>query len=583
MRLFSPIKKILLTTLLYTTITSTLLAQPIEIKYRSPLDREISLSANFAEIRAGHFHSGLDLRVGGVAGAKLYAVADGYITRIFVSPFGYGKAIYINHPNGETSVYGHLDRFSNKINKYIEKIQYDTQSFRLDEGINDPEVLPVKKGEVIGYAGNSGSSFGAHLHFEIRNTHNQNPTNVVKRGIINISDDVPPTIHNVAIFTLDNSFAISTTRLLKSAKVVKKGNVWVPEGDDVFEVYNPAYIGVCANDYLPNNRSKFGIYNTKAYIDNNLFYSYTLDEFSFDETRYINSFIDYGELVKNDLSYVKTYIEEGNKLSVYNTVKNNGLIVLNDTLQHNIRIELYDAHKNKTTLAFKIKKAKKPNPNNTNLLDTEKFRPMLWDMPFTYERENLKIVLAKESLYSNAIFYADSSEMAKDFYSPIWTIGNENIPLHKQMTISLRANVPEKFKQQAVIVKIGKNNKLSSVGGKWDENNNGFISANVSDFGTYSVVIDSIAPTIKVAFKKAADLRKQNSLKVTIADNLSGIDTYNGYIDGKWALFDYDAKNNALIYKFDANRIKKGIQHKLKVVVVDACKNTQTFETEFLW
>ncbi|MDR1055236.1 MAG: M23 family metallopeptidase [Prevotellaceae bacterium] len=572
----------LLNVLLFLFIIHAAVAQPVEVDYRKPLNTSISLSANFAEMRSNHFHSGVDLKVGGVVGAKLYAVADGYISRINVSPFGYGKAVYINHPNGETSVYGHLDGFNEKIRKYIEAVQYKLQSFRVDETIDDPDVLPVKKGEVIGFAGNSGSSFGAHLHFEIRKTHNQVPTNVVTRDIIRVMDNVPPNIHSMAVFTLDSTFSITTPRLLKSAKVMKKGDVWVPEGNTTFEVYNPVYFGVYANDYQPNNRSKFGINHMTAYIDSVAFFAYTLDEFTFEETRYINSFIAYEELVKNNRSYVKTFVEDGNRLSVYKNVVNNGLIVLNDTLEHTVRMDLFDDSGNKTVLVFKVKKAKELNPHNNNLFDPEKFRPALWNMHFNCENEGIKVYLSEESLYSNMLFTLDSSAVNTGFYTPVWTIGNFATPLHKHMAISLKPDMPEPLKKRAVIVRINANGKASSVGGTWDEEKN-FIMANVAEFGSYSVAVDSIPPTIKLAFKKGADMRVHKSLTVTIADNLSGIDTYNGYIDDEWALFDYDAKTRSLTYRFDAARIKKGQRHRLKVVVEDGCKNSATLDAEFIW
>ena len=575
------LRKKVLISLLFFILASTTIAQPVEFKYRKPLDLAISLSANFAEIRSNHFHSGIDFRVGGVAGAKLYAVADGYIARIFVSPWGYGKALYINHPNGETSVYGHMDGFSEKIHNYVESIQYSKQTFVIDE-IVEPDSIPVKKGELIGYAGNTGSSFGAHLHFEIRHTYNQMPINAITNKIFEVTDNVPPTIHRMAVFTLDSTFSITTPRLLKSSKVVKKGDVFVPEANTVFEVFNPVYFGVYANDYMPNSNNKFGVNRMTAYIDGEPFFGYLLDEFSLDETRYINSFIAYEELIENNQSYVKTYVEQGNKLSIYRDVADNGLIILNDTLVHNVKLELFDDSGNKTTLAFKIKKSKKNNPKNNSLLNPEIYKPVRWNMPYKYENDDMKLYMPECSLYSNILFTLNSSPAKKNMYSPIWNIGNPKTPLHKHITISLRPDIPENLKEKAVIVRMDKNNKFSSVGGAWDDENE-FITANVINFGSYSVALDTIPPTIKFAFKRGVDLRDQKLLKITISDDLSGIATYNAYIDDKWALFDYDAKTRSLTYKFDAKYIKKGQRHKLKVVVDDGRNNTSTFNTEFLW
>lgn len=547
--------------------------------YRFPLDRTLSMSANFGELRSNHFHSGIDLRVGGVSGAKVYAIEDGFISRIYVSPTGYGKALYIEHPTGHTSVYGHLDRFAGKIAEYVEDYQYTKQRFNVNV-YTDSTLFIVKKGELIGYAGNTGTSFGAHLHFEIRESQLQKPLNLVTGGYIKPRDNLAPTVHNIAIFTLDTINDVTRPRLLKAEKAIKQEKDFVPEKTKVFEVCNPVFFGIEANDYQPDNRSKHAVNQIKAYVDNELFFSYKIDEFEFKDTRYINSFIAYDELVNNKKLYMKTYVEQGNRLKLFENVKNNGVIVLKDTLTHNIRIELYDDLKNKSTVAFKVRRSKKvatkhqaPNP--------AQFITMQWKSPFEYYEEGFQLFLEEESLYADALFKASRNKI-DGAYSDLLSLGYETIPLQKKMKIRIKPqNMPSKYIKQVFIAKRDKDNKDSYCGGLFEPD--GYLATTVSDFGSYFITVDTIAPKVSVA-SKTNNFSNETKLIVNVTDNISGIDTYNGYIDDKWVLFEYDPKNKHMFYTFSKKQMgEKGKKRKLKMVVTDNCKNTTTYTYDFVY
>jgi len=547
--------------------------------YRFPLDRTLSMSASFGELRSNHFHSGVDLRVGGAPGAKVFAVESGFISRIFVSPTGYGKALYIEHPNGQTSLYGHLDRFADKIAEYVEDYQYKRQRFTVND-YTDSTLFPVKKGDLIGYAGNTGSSFGAHLHFEIRESQKQTPLNVVTRGYMKPPiDNLPPTVHDIAIFTLDTINDVVRPRLLKEEKAVKKGTIYVPEKTQTYEVCNPVFFGVNANDYQPENTSKHGINQMKAYIDGELFYSFKVDEFEFADTRHINSFIAYGELVKNKKWYMKTYIEEGNKTPFYETVKNNGVIVLKDTLPHNISIELYDDLKNKSVLNFKVRRSNKVATKHQTV-NSAQFITMNWSSPFEYYEDGLELLLGEESLYSDALFKSTRTPSSEGF-SDLWSLGYETIPLQKPMKIRIKPqNMPSSLRQHAFIAKQV-DNKISYCGGQFEPD--GFIATQVYEFGNYFVSVDTIPPKVIVS-AKSNNFSNQKQLTVTLSDNMSGISTYNGYIDGNWVLFEYDPKTQSMSYTLDKKQMgEKGKNRKLKVIVADNCKNTTTYLYDFIY
>jgi hypothetical protein len=547
-------------------------------QYRSPLDLPLSMSANFAELRSNHFHSGIDYRTGGRAGAKIYAVADGFVSRIYVSPSGYGKAIYIEHPTGETSLYGHLDCFAGRIAEYVKSYQYAHQKFIVNDYLDSTKIR-VRKGEIIGYSGNSGSSRGAHLHFELRESKRQAPVNPITRKYFKVGDKLAPTAHRLAVFTLDSLNEASKPRLLKSEKTVKINGDFAPEKTKTFDVCNPVFFGVAANDYQPENTSKQGVNVYKAYLDDKLFFACTLNEFEFKDTRCINSFIAYDELKKSEITYAKTYIEPGNTLPIYKGTRGNGLIYLADTLPHAIRIEMYDDSGNKSVLKFAIKQNLNLKPVRQKL-DPAKYFTVLWNEAFEYIDDKLKVSIPKESLYGNTQFTVRQSQH-RDAHSPLFHVGDENVPLHSKISVGIKANESSiKLKDKLLMVKLNQNDKFSACGGRIDAD--GFLYCEVAEFGRYCLAIDTVPPTINLV-GKSNNFTGKNKISLTIKDNLSGIDNYAGYIDGNWALFDYDAKNNLLTYIFDASKIKKGRTHKLKVSLTDNCKNSTTFTSDFKW
>jgi murein DD-endopeptidase MepM/ murein hydrolase activator NlpD len=549
--------------------------------YRFPLDRSLSMSANFGELRANHFHAGIDLRVGGVSGAKVYAIESGHVSRIYVSGTGYGKALYIEHPDGHTSVYAHLDGFAGKIAEYVEEYQYSRQRFNVND-YTDTTLLPVKKGDIIGYAGNTGSSFGAHLHFEIRESILQAPINPVVKSYIKPNDSMPPVFHRIAVFTLDTINDITRPRLLKAEKMVKKTNVSVPEKSSTFEVCNPVFIGVNANDYQPGNTSRHGIYQMKAYLDNELFYSFKMDGFEFKYTKYINSFIAYDELVDNRITYIKTYIEEGNKIPFYGTVKNSGLIILKDTLPHNVRVELFDDSQNKSVADFKIRRSSKVATKHQSA-DPAQFITMLRNDAFEYYEDGMEAYVEPESLYSNSLFKSTKTEIPAGGYSYLWNIGYENIPLHNAMKLKIKpVNLPSHLRKHAFIAKQNKRDEnVSYCGGQFDAN--GFLAAEVSSFGVYFIAADTVPPKISVKTKNS-NFSALTELTVTLDDNVSGIKACDGYIDGKWALFEYDPKTKSMTYLFNKKQMgEKGKKRQLKIVATDNCDNTSIFLYDFVY
>ena len=543
--------------------------------YRSPLtdDMPITFASNFGELRSNRFHAGLDFRVGGVPGAKLYAVADGYISRISVSPTGYGKAVYITHPNGTTSVYGHLQNFSTKIKTYIEDLQYKRQRFAIDETF-PPTVFPLKKGDLIGQAGNSGSSFGAHLHYELRKTDNQMPTNPLAAGIFKYTDNIAPIIKQVIFFRyeeLENGVPTVAPFLL-SAIAGLQHTANVPEH---------FFIAVDASDRQNGSTGKLGIYRMEVKLDNKVIFAYRNDEFLFEESRYVNSLMAYDYLQANSQSLLKTYVEPGNKItSVYEKVEDNGIITLTDNEKHRLTITVWDEKGNQTDCTFDIlRHTVAPLPKA--YIDEQKTSVMHYNRDNQHEQEGMYITIPAGSLYRSILFTADTAMYAPAYAcSHLWNIHSNEVPLHTPATLHLQADVPEQYRDKALMASLTKTGGINAVGGNWD---NDGVTAKISSFGDYCVMIDTIPPVITPKFKKDANLKKNSSLSIKIYDELSGINTYKAFIDGQWALMEYDAKNHLLTYTFDAKRIKKDTKHTLLLNVTDNRMNTAGLKTSFTW
>jgi hypothetical protein len=563
-------------TVLYTIflLLSVRLAGQTNNYYRLPINEPLSLSANYGELRGNHFHGGLDIRVGSVPGMPIYAVANGYVSRIVVRPDGYGKAVYITHPNGTVSVYAHLHNFAPAIKTYIENIQYSRQRFIVDESVKE-DVLPVKSGDKIGNAGNSGSSNGAHLHFEIRETPLQIPVNVFSRGYYAIPPDTqPPVIRNVAFFSFrqtDNIPCITTLHQQKLPRGKISRTVAVP---DTF------YVGVDAYDTQDGTWAKLAINSLCVWLDKELVFECQIEDIPFGASLYINSAIAYEEKQRAGSNLLQTYVEPGNKLAIYKTAKNKGLITLPDTLRHHLQITVTDDTGNKTTTSFTVQK--KPD-----ISAQSQCRPSPKSLPFYWDRENaitssgLQITIPQGALYKSIRMEADTlPERPDKAFSPLWRVHTPETPLHRAMSLKINADVPEALQSKALIAGISNKGAVFAIGGRW---HNKAVETSTRSFGDFFVTVDTIAPTIKALFAEGANLSKQLQLKIKITDDLSGIASYSAYVDGKWALIEYDSKNNMLIYLFDPKRIAQNERHELLLTVTDHKQNTATLQTHFVW
>lgn len=542
--------------------------------FRSPVDFDITLAGNFAELRNNHFHSGIDIRTF-KTGKKVYAIADGFVSRIKISASGYGKAIYIDYPNGYTSVFAHLDHFNTNIEEFVKSYQYTNKTFEFDLNLEKDQIA-VKKGSVIAFSGNTGSSAGPHLHFEIRDTKSEHPLNPLLFGF-KIKDTTPPKIFNFYAYPLDSASNVNGFNSRQTFPVTYYNKAYHLKGDPKLKLLGNIGFALETNDYMDNTWGKCGIFDVKMKINDTLISSYSFEEFSFDESRYINSHMDYELNVTQKKRIHKTFKEPNNKLSIYSKMKNNGILQSKKGASYKIDFLISDANLNKSKLRIYAK-------GN----ETEKIFPkgafetlMNYEEENIFEKKDIELRFPKNSFYTT-IPFTYSVEKDSNYLSDIHCIHNENIPVHNYYTISIKPRyVPKGKSDKLFIARINKDGKIVNEGGIYFDSS---IKTKTRYFGKFAVTIDTIPPIIKARTNfKLNSLSGQKTIRFTISDNLSGIKSYEGFIDGKWVLFEYDAKNDLLFYVFDSKRLASKKNHELKVKIIDQIGNQKIFTSNFIW
>lgn len=546
--------------------------------FKEPVNFPIYLSGTFGELRSNHFHSGIDIKTDGVTGKKITGIADGYVSRIKVSPSGYGRTLYINHPKkGYTSVYAHLDRFNNKLEKYVTNEQYKNKTFPI-QLFPEAEQFTVKKGQLIGYSGNSGSSQGPHLHFEIRKIDNQHPVNPM-RFDFQIEDQIAPKVFLAAVYPINKNSRIKgkNEKYIFSVKQKDKINYYRPENNKIIKVRGKIGFGIKTFDFLNGSHNWCGVNSIKLYIDDKLWYHHKLDEFSFSESRYINSLIDYEEKILRNSSVQKLFLEPNNQLSIYNFIRNNGVVELNDTLVHNVKYIIQDTYKNESILEFSIK-----NVNNIKEIPSyseSNTTVFPYNEDNEFKKEGIKLTFPSYAFYDTVHFeYKREEPIKENIYSDIHYVHKKTTPVHKYFNLSIKTNdLPPSLSEKAFIAyKNGEDSEYEYTGG---EKVNGYITTKARKLGKYCIMTDTVAPVVKA--KRPEEIVRNGVIKIQVEDDLSGIKTYNGYIDNEWALFEYDPKNNLILYKIDRNRLKKSEEHELELYVGDNMNNITTFYTRF--
>ncbi len=538
--------------------------------FRLPLNLPPIISGSFGELRGNHFHSGMDFKTNQREGYPVYAVADGYVSRLRVQAVGFGNAIYLTHQNGYSTVYGHLQRFNDRIGQTVKNYQYRIESFDVDFPLLSVEI-PVKKGDIIGWSGNSGSSGGPHLHFEIRDTQTEETINPQLFGLM-VPDRVKPIISGLYLYRLnDQPFSEQTPRQYFQLSGAA-GNYKLNQSP-VINFSGQIGFGIAAFDKNSASENPVGLYSIELLMDGESIYTAVWERFFFEHSRSINSHLDYPFYISAGRRIQKTFVEPGNHLTLYSNVQKNGLITLSDTEIHAMTYIIKDVAGNISRLDFKIKN----NPQATIKQDEASSTSI-----FEFNRENIfetpefKILAPEDAFYNNVAFnYAVLPKPAGAF-SKTHKVHTRLIPVNAAINLWIRpdSTLTPELRDKALIV----NSRGYAIGGSLE---NDLIKASTREFGNFYIKIDTLAPRVTpVNIAEGKVVNQTPKIIFKISDNLAGIGSFRATIDGRWILMEYDAKTATLWHTFD-EATPPGY-HQFQLVVADTKKNITTYNAGFI-
>ncbi|WP_298954531.1 M23 family metallopeptidase [uncultured Nonlabens sp.] len=532
----------------------------------NPLDIDLKLSGTFGELRSNHFHSGLDIKTNQRTGANVHAAAAGYVSRIKIERYGYGKALYITHPNGYTTVYAHLKKFAPRIEAYLKKKQYQKESYTIQLYPTDLE-LRVDQNEIVAYSGNSGGSGGPHLHFEIRDSAAR-PINPMMMGV-EIPDTKRPLVKQIKAYPLNENSTINGRNEAKLLRLIPlKGGKFKVEP---FSAYGEIGVGVNTSDQQNKANNQNGTFHIETYFNGSKNFEMTFDRYAFSESRHINQLIDY-EHFKNTKSRIsRLYIPNESPLSLYEHHINKGVLQLYDAgTTHSYRIKIEDFKKNSVEINMNIKNEAplESIPYKDNDLLT------FVDHSSTYNQSYgpYSLMIPKGALYQNV--FLDISQNADTL-----KVHKDIVPLHKNMIISydMSSKQNDNLKQYYI-------GRVTSWGAVYHVNTRRkgtTLSAATRTMGTYAISKDDTAPTIKpFNFKNKQWITKNKTLKLKIADKNTGINGYRATVNGQFILMEYDYKTGMLTHDF-SDGVVTDSENELKVIVTDNVGNSTTFEATF--
>jgi murein DD-endopeptidase MepM/ murein hydrolase activator NlpD len=553
--------------LFYLLCCSTLFAQNNFPKdyFSPPLDIPMQLSGNFGELRPNHFHAGFDYKTQQREGLKVYASAEGYVSRIKISTFGNGKTIYITHPNGYTSVYAHLQKAVGRIQDFITATHYKEQAFEIEMYLK-PGEIPIKKGDWIAISGNTGASEGPHLHFEIRDSKTEFIINPMLFGFdFGCRDTKKPTISGLYVYPLFSSTVNKSNRPIVLNYSLQKDGTYL---SDKVLANGPIGFGITADDYDDVSFNKNGVYSVNSFLNGQLKFGYQFDTHSFDDMRYVNALIDYSKYKKTGQRVQKLFMKNKYGLTFITSDATKGQVIPTPNLDNVYRIEVADFFGNKTQITVPIQ-----FDTTTAIIPQEPTVSSYFiksTVDAVFEKENASVFFPAGTFY-------DDFELNFDVKNGILFLHDDSVPAHSNFTISLTdSTLSKELLEKTFIARIDRDQINYNTTYRKDS----IFSAKVKILGKYKLVTDTLAPKVTIAKPMEGKWVNQDAIQIQISDSGSGIKTYNGFLNDRWVLFEYDNKTKTITHYFADDFLLNGA-NELKVIVTDAMGNSTTFETHF--
>lgn len=528
----------------------------------APFDFPLYLSGNFGELRTDHFHSGVDFKTEGVVGKPIRCVADGYICRATVTPGGYGRALYVMHDNGYMTVYAHLDRFPSGVDKRVRQYQYKNEAFRTDV-LFAPDEFRIKQGDFLAYAGNSGYSFGPHLHFEIRDAAGNELYDPLAFYKGRLTDTCPPKAHSISVYPKCGRGMLFESTASLAYDVV---NDSVRE---IIEAWGEIGFGVRALDYMNGTRNKYGVRKIELIVDGDTLFQSSMDNFSFDENLLINAWVDYGRLYYNGEWYQKMFVVPNNPLRLITVGENDGWLSVDEERDYNVECRLSDYHDNVTSCAFVVRGKK------CDIAETPKHTHQLFcNADNRVDFLGMRLDVPNGVLFENAFLNVGLRESGGDV-SWKYNLADTVYPMLDGAKISIWVGKRNERDESKLYIRHIAPDDTTSVGGVYED---GWITARITTIACYDVAVDTVPPLL-------IPINEQNwanngVVRLSFEENETSLKNFKGTLDGKFVLFEYNSKNKEFTLDMKKENVKRGL-YDLRLVAVDECGNEAVFEKEF--